>query len=137
MLTKEGLIMSMGRAYLTIYYNDNENIYEDDDGIEYGISIIMDDDQVNYYKKNGGTCYARVDEEDFEIVFPVRELNRTLYYDEKDNVVYDEYGATVFNIFSIVMPSSLYLFKSGKKTIEVRGVNGGWVELVWPDPIGY
>ena len=136
MWTKEGCVMSRGREYTTLYYNDYNNTFEDDDGDDsYDISIIMENDQLMYYKKMGGTIYANVDTGDFEIVFPVKDNNRTLYYDIKENVMYDEYGNTMFNIFSLIMPSSLALFKTNKYSMEVRGMYGGMVELIWPDPI--
>lgn len=130
--------MSMGVEYRSIYYNVNENTFEDDDGDEsYDISEIMENDQILFYKKTGGTCYAHVDGEDFEIVFPIPEEDRTLYYDLEANVMYDEYGATVFNIFSIISPSDLYLFKKEKRSKEVPGTYSGSVDLIWPDPINY
>lgn len=136
--TKEGYIMSMGVEYHSIYYNVNENTFEDEDGDDsYDISEIMDNDQIIFYKKIGGTCYANVSGEDFEIVFPIPDEERTLYYDLDMNVMYDEYGNTVFNIFSIISPSDLYLFKKEERSKEVPGVNGGSVELIWPPPINY
>ena len=132
--------MSTCIQYRTIYYNDNNNTFEDEYGADYDydISEIMENEQVLYYKKVGGTVYSHIkgdgeDGEDFEVIFPIRDINRTLYYDVQENLMYDEYGATAFNIFSIVLPSYLYLFKQNKNTIEVPGVNGGFVELIWPD----
>ena len=136
--------MSMCTEYRTIYYNDNNNTFEDEYGADYDydISEIMENEQVLYYKKVGGTIYAHIgsddiEGEDFEVIFPIRDTNRTLYYDIKENVMYDEYGATAFNLFCIILPSYLYMFKKNKKTMDVPGVNGGTVELIWPDPINY
>jgi len=135
MLTKEGLIMSMGREYRSIYYNDNTNTFEDEycADYDYDISNLMENDQILFYKKMGGNVYTRVDDEDFEIVFPVRDEDRTLCYDIDDNTMCDEYGPIVFNIFNIVYPSVLYLFKKNRKTVNVIGINGCKVELKWPD----
>jgi hypothetical protein len=134
--------MSECVAYITIYYNDNENTFEDEDGDEsYDISEIMDNDQIMSYKKDGGTCYHRIgndiDGQDFEVVFPTRPTDRTLYYDIKENVMYDENGHTAYNIFNIITPNELYLFKHKKETMDVAGVHGGSVELIWPNPINY
>ncbi|MFA6661466.1 MAG: hypothetical protein WCS56_00365 [Bacilli bacterium] len=131
--------MSMGVECKSIYYNVNENTFEDDDGDTdiYDISEILENDQIIYYKRVGGTCYAHVDGEDYEVVFPIPEEERTLYYDIEENVMYNEYGDTVFNIFSIISPNDLYLFKRERHSKEVPGVNGGSVELIWPPPINY
>ena len=132
-------IRDFNKEYTTIYYNDNDNTFKDDydADYEYDILSIMENDQIIYYKRVGGIVYSQVDDEEFEIVFPIRDQDRTLYYDIEANVIYDEHGINLFNIFSVITPNDLYLFKKKKETIEVRGTNGRMVELIWPNPINY
>lgn len=119
---------------LSIYYDDNTNIFEDEFGVTEDslVGIISNKDMVKY-KAVGGTYYRENNGITYEVVFPIKGINRTLYYDEEANVMYDEYGITVFNIFSIISPNDLYLFKKEKKTRVVVGVAGGEVEIQWPD----
>lgn len=132
-------IRDVNKEYTTIYYNDNDNTFQDDydADYEYDILSIMENDQIIYYKRVGGIVYSQVDDEEFEIVFPIRDQDRTLYYDIEANVIYDEHGINLFNIFSVITPNDLYLFKNKKETIEIRGTNGHMVELIWPNPINY
>jgi len=119
----------------TIYYDDNTNLFHDEDGIEYGIpDKIMPFDMVMLYKKVGGTFHVKDLEydEEYDIEFPTsRSLNRKLHYDEVENVMYDEYGDIVFNIFSIITPNDLYLFKKKKEYMVVTNISGGIAELDW------
>lgn len=126
----------MKMEILSIYYDDNTNSFEDENG--WFVDIIPNDvvpiEEMARNKRLGGSYYYKVDEEiTYEIVFPIRESNRTLYYDAEENIIYDEEDDIVFNIFSIVSPNDLYIFKKGGETIEVCGVLGGLVELIWPD----
>lgn len=120
---------------LTIFYDDNTNTFEDDYGnVENSVVDIMSQDDMIYYKRVGGTYYRDIGGVSYEIVFPMREPNRTLYYDIDLNVMMDEDCFPIFNIFSIISPNDLYLFKKNKESVEVRGVNDGFIELIWPDP---
>jgi len=127
----------MGDEAMLICYNDNNNTFEDEMGqIEYDISDIMPIDQILFFKKNGGTYYTdgSRDEHDiqtFAISFPIRDLERSIYYDRFTNMFDDEYGELVFNIFSIITPNDLLLFKQNKKTIFVNNLKGGVVKMVY------
>ena len=54
------------------------------------------------------------------------------YYDDERNVMIDEDGTEIFNIFEIISPNMLYLFKTKKQDMFVYGVDGQYVELVYP-----
>lgn len=54
------------------------------------------------------------------------------YYDDERNVMIDEDGTEIFNIFEIIPPNMLYLFKTKKQDMFVYGVDGQYVELVYP-----
>ena len=59
--------------------------------------------------------------------------HRQLYYDERDNVMIDEWGQIVFNIFEIITPSILALFKHKKEYMIVYGKKYNHpIELIYP-----
>lgn len=57
----------------------------------------------------------------------------TLFYDDLRNVIIDEGGYIVYNIFSIITPNTLRLFRYYKDHMIVRGIHGQTVELIWPE----
>lgn len=119
---------------LSIYYNDNDNTFEDDFGIvEHSVIGIMTVEDMIYYKQVGGTYYRVFNGIRYELVFPFREDTRALQYDSESNMMYDEDGEIVFNIFSIIDPNTLYLFKKNKKDMEAMSISGGYVSLMWID----
>jgi len=118
----------------SIYYNDNTNSFEDDFGnVEYDISDILELEQVIYYKKVGGTCYSNVGGEDFKIEFPTKGLSRSIYYDPKENVMLDEDSNIIYNIFSLITANDLFLFKKNKESINISGIAGETIEMVYPN----
>jgi len=120
----------MKSSIMTICYNDNDNTFTDEFGqVEYDISDIMEIDQVLHYKKVGGAVYANINNEEFEILFPVRDDYRMLSYDIHDKCMYDEEGDRIFNLYSIIRPNDMLLFLKNRQRVEVRGVLGGLVEL--------
>ena len=58
---------------------------------------------------------------------------RQLFYQAEDNYIIDERGCTVFDIFRIISPNQLYLFKLNKGYMFVVGRNGEMVELIYED----
>jgi hypothetical protein len=56
-----------------------------------------------------------------------------LYYDEVNNIMLDEGGFPVFNIFDYIEPYILYLFKQGREYMLTPSKIGPWVELIWPE----
>lgn len=117
----------------SIYYNDLDDTFEDEDGgIEDNISDIMPIEDIIYCKKVGGTYYYTVGCEDFEVVFPINDHERSIYYDVADNSFEDEEGNTIYNIFSLISPNDIYLFKENKKNINLPGPTGN-IELVYVD----
>jgi len=115
---------------LLIYYDDNTNIFTDEYGnTEDSVVDIMTYDDMLHYKKVGGTCYHDLGGVTYIIDFPVRDNNRVLYYDVAENYIYDEKGCIVFNIFSIITPNDLFIFKYKKETMMFDTLSGGAVEL--------
>jgi len=119
----------------TIYYDYNKNLFYDEFGqIEYDITDIMPFEQVMIYKKVGGTYYTKINGEVFEIEFPISISNdRALYYYAKDNTMCDDDGDIIYNIFSIITPNDLMLFKKGKETVWIKDIDGDNIELVYSD----
>lgn len=54
-----------------------------------------------------------------------------LYYDEDKNVMTDDDGFIVHDIYKIITPNQLYLFKAKKQSMLVTGKNGLVVELIY------
>jgi hypothetical protein len=52
-----------------------------------------------------------------------------LYYYPDNNIIVDECGFTIYNIFGIIDPNTLYLFKKNKESVVVRSISGGEIEL--------
>jgi len=115
---------------LLIYYDDNTNMFHDEYGnTETTVVDIMTYDDMMHYKRVGGVCYHDLGGVTYVIDFPIRDDRRNLKYDSTENVVYDEGGAIVFNIFSIITPNELYMFKLKKKNAVLDMIEGGLVEL--------
>lgn len=59
----------------------------------------------------------------------------SLYYFKNDNVFMDGEGELIFELFEVITPNDLYLFKQKKKRIVVDHCTkvGCFVELYWPD----
>lgn len=121
----------------SIYYNDNTNDFENEFGSTIDIYKIMPIKDIVNYKSIGGIYYvdSPLSNITYEIEFPIRDRDRSLYYDLDFNAMLDEDGDTIFNIFSIISPSDFKLFKYKKESMVVFGVRGGLVELIYPDPL--
>ena len=61
---------------------------------------------------------------------PTVEDIMTLYYYYKDNIMVDEDGFIIYDIFRYVTPSELALFKKNEVWMLIRNI-----ELVWPEDI--
>ena len=115
---------------LLIYYDDNTNMFIDEYGItEDSVVDFMSYDDMMHCKRVGGTCYHDLDGVTYIIDFPIRDDRRLLMYDSIANVIYDEGGAIVFNIFSIITPNELFLFKIKQESTILDMIDGGLVEL--------
>lgn len=53
------------------------------------------------------------------------------YYDEESNVMIDSEGFERPDIFSIISPNMLYLFKTKRKSMYVYSLSGELVHLIW------
>jgi len=120
---------------MTIFYDDNENVFIDDFGvITYDISHLMPPEKIALYKRIGGTYYSRMfdaDEVMYEITFPIRDKDRHLYYYADDNTMHDEDDYVAFNILNIMSSNDLFLFKKGKKDMLTHTISGGILELTY------
>lgn len=56
-----------------------------------------------------------------------------LWYYPDENLVYDDYGNIVFDIFRYVKPSIYFAFLEGKESILVQTGRTTFVELFYPD----
>jgi hypothetical protein len=61
---------------------------------------------------------------------------KALYYNLEDNLMFDADGKTIIDIFRIISPNDLFLFKKNKEWMIVRGVSGDPVELIYPESPG-
>lgn len=60
-------------------------------------------------------------------------VEQTLFYNKGLNQMIDEDGLPVFDIFNIIRPNDLYMFKKLKEDVVVMGVKKYLVELVYPE----
>jgi hypothetical protein len=60
-----------------------------------------------------------------------------VYYYESENIFIDERGDTIYNIYSIVDPNLVYLFKNKKEDMIVYGVHGQKVEMLYEQSYEY
>ena len=115
---------------VTIHYNDTTNTFDDDGAV----SVIIPLKKLISHKKTGGKFYYKdPDDEDrlYKIIFPYRELDRTLVYSTDDNMFEDEDGEPMYNIFSLITANQLFLFKNNKKSVCLDGLQGGKVSLIY------
>ena len=56
-----------------------------------------------------------------------------LFYDEEENVMMDECGFVITNIFNIISPNALFLFKRLREDLFVVGTHGQNVGLIFGD----
>lgn len=59
--------------------------------------------------------------------------HRQLFYDEHNNIIWDEWGEIVFNIFEIITPNVLALFKKQKGYMVTYSTSGQLIELVYQE----
>jgi len=126
----------MEQRIISIWYDDNDGSFTDEFGtVEYDITDIMPFDQVMFYKREGGAYYSIMQEHNgviFKIEFPTRDIDRLLYYDLEENIMIDEAGNAVFNLYNIIRPNDFMMFRRNKESVIVVGIWGGYIELVWP-----
>ena len=56
-----------------------------------------------------------------------------LYYDSDNNAMFDCDGNVVWDIFNVITPAQLYVFKKLKQWMLVQGVHNQPVELCYPE----
>lgn len=122
---------------VTVYYDDNTNIFSCDRTEFKDVNKLMTIKEILDYKTKGGIYYTKPNNENvvYEIIFPIRDEKRTLCYDSSYNVMFDEYGCIVYNIFQVISPTILSIFKNKKETMTVHGLNGSLVELRYNEGI--
>jgi len=60
------------------------------------------------------------------------EFARQLYYLEEENVIVNEFGSVVFNIYDYITPNEFMLFKKNKDYMLITKGHVT-IELVYPD----
>jgi hypothetical protein len=63
--------------------------------------------------------------------------HQILYYNDKLNIFLDDGGYIVYDIFRIVSPNDLYLFREKKEDIVLRSKLGMDVRLIYGDASGF
>jgi hypothetical protein len=132
--------MSDGVEVVSLFYNNKTNSFID----EYGHFLPADTFHVispgrfEFLKKCGGAEYVKSDKPNtaYELIFTTYDEDdgrETYYYDSNKNRFSDDDSYDIFNIFSIVSPNMIYLFKTKKEDMLVYGISGQLVELVYLD----
>jgi hypothetical protein len=126
---------------VSLYYDSGANIVlDDDDNIVYDLFRIIPPYIFYLYKERRGTYYveSKTDKDVlYEFIFPEdgnydEDEITTLHYNEIKNIMCDNEGQEIFNIFSIITPNTLYLFKKKKESMIVYGTDGQLVRLEYP-----
>jgi hypothetical protein len=60
-------------------------------------------------------------------------VEQTLFYNKRINRMIDEYGLPVFDIFNIIRPNDLYMFKKLKEDVVVMSIDKRLIELVYSE----
>ena len=121
----------------TIFYDHRENImtYFTGEGADEVVSKLLSRDEIQRLKVVGGVRYVTRGNIVYEIDFGIPEDydSTTLYYDPKFNMFQDDDGWTMYNIFSLVTPQQVMVFKNKKEDMIVYGKNKTYVELIYAD----
>jgi hypothetical protein len=117
-------------------YDPHTNLITGDNGDENDEAIqLIDPDRLTRLKRNGGIEYIKDVRPGvyYEIEFPIPDDVEviTFFYNKDNNVMVDEGGYVMFNIFSYVTPSQLAMFKETKEHMSFKGVNGIRIELIY------
>lgn len=60
-------------------------------------------------------------------------VEQTLFYNKRINRMIDEDGFLVFDIFNIIRPNDLYMFKKLKEDVVVMSIDKRLIELVYSE----
>lgn len=63
----------------------------------------------------------------------IPKMNVVLHYDSEENVMRNTNGYIIFNIFKLIEPNDLYLFKKNMQNMFVVGKSGRKVALLYLD----
>lgn len=63
----------------------------------------------------------------------------TLYYMKDDNMFMDGEGFIIYDLFEIITPNDLYMFRKDREDMIVKHatIKGYWVEILWPEENDY
>jgi len=116
-----------------IYYDCNANTFEDMFNSNMDVYKLMPVKDILTYKQKGGTYYTRPNSLDviYEIVFPILNNKRVLRYDSESNMIFDEDGDIIYNIFKFISPIMFSIFKEKKDRMVVTGIDDEVVELLY------
>lgn len=127
--------MREGVITISIYYDRYKNnmVHEDGRVLDNILHLISYKD-LEDLKRVGGVKYVHSDEDDvlYEISSEIPDDEIILYYDVDENVMLDGYGYIMFNVFSLIYPHDLILFKKKKKDMKFYGRNGKIIQLLYP-----
>lgn len=129
-------MMDGGYPVVLLEYDPNCNTITHEDGrVIDDVSNLISHEELSYLKQVGGTKYIKSDEDGviYELTAPIPEDDYavTFSYNKKRNVMLDDEGYVMFNIFAYISPQDLMLFKEKKEDMCIYGVHGRLVELIY------
>jgi hypothetical protein len=132
--------MSHGVEVVSLFYQDEANAFIDEDGrfLSADSFHIISPGRFEYLKKCGGAEYVNGDKPGtvYELIFTTYDEDDgrpAYYYDRNRNRFSDDGGYDILNIFGIVSPNMIYLFKTKKEDMLVYGTSGQLIELIYLD----
>lgn len=73
---------------------------------------------------------VRILEHDIMAAFDKDDIT-PYYYDPEDNTIRDDGGFIIYDIYRIISPGALLLFKQKQETVVMKDLSGNLIELVW------
>ena len=96
---------------------------------------LIEPGRLQLSRTHGGTEYVKDYDNNvwYEIDFPIPNdlKNTTLYYDPDTNLLSDDEGYPMFNIFHFITHSQFAFFKYHKESMAFVGKDGHKVELIY------
>jgi tRNA(Ile)-lysidine synthase TilS/MesJ len=120
---------------VNLYYDPHDNTITHEDGrILNDLSNLISDKELLELKRLGGVKYIESPCNDitYELDFPIPDEIMTFYYEPEQNIICDDDGFIMFNVFQFITPQQLLLFKHKKDDMRVIGKNGETIDLLYP-----
>ena len=124
---------------ISLHYDYRENVmtYQTGEYADDIVSKLLSPERLSFLKQTGGVEYISNYKPNtvYEIDFPIPDDYEviTLYYEPETNMIYDDDGWVLYNIFSLITPQDLMLFKNKMRDMRVYGRNGRLVDLIYSD----